>query len=252
MPPQDIDSFIQSLSDIYPCSSTHPTENPWSWLAAIAFSALNRPEQASKVFEYAVKQLSTHQDKLLLAKKFRDSIFKAGIIFGYPKTINALIQLNTVMPEDLKESSVLRYASMLLYPGRKKNIISHSDTNLSLSDLQRVGQSYFDSGYGTTSESVRGLIHNSYPDLGYLTIAIAYGFVYSFSDILNKYETSYTMIAALIPSDLPRQVGWHFHSAIRSGATIEQVQAVRQIVIKVSEFCGKQWESTIPIVDKPE
>lgn len=234
MPPQDIDSFIQSLSDIYPCSSTHPTENPWSWLAAIAFSALNRPEQASKVFEYAVKQLSTHQDKLLLAKKFRDSIFKAGIIFGYPKTINALIQLNTVMPEDLKESSVLR------------------DTNLSLSDLQRVGQSYFDSGYGTTSESVRGLIHNSYPDLGYLTIAIAYGFVYSFSDILNKYETSYTMIAALIPSDLPRQVGWHFHSAIRSGATIEQVQAVRQIVIKVSEFCGKQWESTIPIVDKPE
>lgn len=87
---------------------------------------------------------------------------------------------------------------------------------------------------------------------GFLTIALAYGFVYSFPDILNKYETSYTMIAALIPSELPRQVGWHFHSAIRNGATVEQVQAVRQIIIKVSEFCGKQWEFPVPIVERPE
>lgn len=134
MPPQDIDSFIQSLSDIYPHSSDNPGANPWSWLAAIAFSALNRPEHASKVFEYAVKQLSTHEEKLLLARKFRDSIFKAGVLFGYPKvaltfvsfasidwgmmmlaliqTINALIQLNTVMPDDLKETSVLRCVVM--------------------------------------------------------------------------------------------------------------------------------------------
>lgn len=89
----------------------------------------------------------------------------------------------------------------------------------------------------------------------------------------SQIETSYTLVAALIAGDTPRyetlstrgqqfirhcnltgrdsrQIGWHLAGARRGGATLEQVKAVRQIVIEVATEAGVVWKNKIPDVEE--
>lgn len=54
------------------------------------------------------------------------------------------------------------------------------------------------------------------------------------------------MMSALIAIDAPRQVGWHLKGAIRNGASIDEVRAVRQISIEVAQAAGVVWKNDIP------
>jgi alkylhydroperoxidase/carboxymuconolactone decarboxylase family protein YurZ len=82
--------------------------------------------------------------------------------------------------------------------------------------------------------------------LGYFSTTLAYGFIYSFSDVLSHVDTSFTMIAALIASDTPRQIDWHLRGAIRNGASTVEVKAVREIAIEVAQAAGIKWKNEIP------
>jgi endoribonuclease Dicer len=67
--------------------------NPWYIVAAVAFSASNRPEAIPRVFEHVLEdiksssssQSGTKPDNKLLAQKLREALFKSGLISGYPK-----------------------------------------------------------------------------------------------------------------------------------------------------------------------
>jgi len=82
--------------------------------------------------------------------------------------------------------------------------------------------------------------------IGFFSATFAYGYVYSFSDVLSHADTEFAMLAALIPSDTPRQIDWHLHGAIRNGADILEVRAVRQIAIEVAQIAGIKWKNEIP------
>lgn len=64
-------------------------QNPWFIVAAVAFSASNRPEGVPRVFEQALQDLkkggSDKSEELMLAQKMREALFKSGLISGYPK-----------------------------------------------------------------------------------------------------------------------------------------------------------------------
>ena len=65
--------------------------NPWYIVAAVAFSASNRPEGVSEVFQYVLEELppaSQLADRRMIAGKLREAIFKSGLISGYPKVKN--------------------------------------------------------------------------------------------------------------------------------------------------------------------
>jgi hypothetical protein len=63
--------------------------NPWFIVAAVAFSASNRPEAVPRVFKQALQDLKNESydksEELMLAKKLREALFKSGFISGYPK-----------------------------------------------------------------------------------------------------------------------------------------------------------------------
>ena len=82
--------------------------------------------------------------------------------------------------------------------------------------------------------------------LGYLCVAHAYGYTYSFPDYLSEIETTYCMISALIPADTPKQIDWHINNAKRLGASVQEVRAVREISIEISKKAGVQWRHPIP------
>lgn len=87
-----IRSRLYDTSILYVARSESALRNPWFIVAAVAFSASNRPEAVPCVFEQALQDLksegSDKPQELLLARKMREALFKSGLISGYPKVID--------------------------------------------------------------------------------------------------------------------------------------------------------------------
>ncbi|KAI0003381.1 hypothetical protein BJV74DRAFT_764740 [Russula compacta] len=217
-------------------------QNPWYIVTLVTFTAANRPEAVPLLFNYVLGELEHAQnqfkvpeaeasrEKFILSRKFRDAIFKCGIIGGYSKAINALVSLHEVMPEELRDTKRQR------------------ETNLSLPELESRGEVFFRALYGETTNDVQGLLNKIYPDMGWFSTTIAYGSVYGYTEILTQLETSYVLIGALIAVDTPRQIGWHLDNARRGGASLEQTRALRQIAIEASQSAGVKWRDGVPEV----
>lgn len=72
-------------------------QNPWYIVTIVALTAGNRPEGIPLVFKYVLSDLERAQnefkvpeveaqgERLRLARRFRDAIFKCGILAGYSK-----------------------------------------------------------------------------------------------------------------------------------------------------------------------
>lgn len=72
-------------------------QNPWYIVALVSFTFGNIPEAVPLLFKYVLRELEHAQnqfqvpaleaerEKLLLARKFRDAIFKGGMVGGYSK-----------------------------------------------------------------------------------------------------------------------------------------------------------------------
>ena len=56
------------------------------------------------------------------------------------------------------------------------------------------------------------------------------------------------MVGSLIAMDTPLQINWHLANARRGGASLEQIRAVRQIAIEVSQSAEVKWRNVIPEV----
>ncbi|KAK0452755.1 AhpD-like protein [Desarmillaria tabescens] len=219
-------AFLARLEALFPKQKRGFT-NPCSLVTAAAFSSSNLPEAVPEVFKYASESLKTHEERLLLARKMREVLFKAGMLSGFPKAINALGKLHAVVPYELRDTKPLRDASM------------------SIEALTANGQGYFDQTYGETAYTVQPFLREIYPDFALCT-SFVYGYTYSFFDILSPAETSFAMVAALIANDTPRQIDWHLQGSLRNGATLEEVKAVRQIAIEVAMASGVKWKNAIP------
>ncbi|KAI0261073.1 hypothetical protein BC834DRAFT_494700 [Gloeopeniophorella convolvens] len=240
------EAVLQRLKSLYPyqaiASSSDVVQNPWYLVAIVALSTGNRPEAIPLVFKHVFGELERAQEqfsvptekaqeeKLLLSRRFRDALFKSGMVAGYSKAINGLVSLLEATPEELRDTKPLR------------------ETTLTLPDLEKRGQVFFRSLYGETADSVQGLLDKIYPDMGWFSNTIAYGSVYGYTDILNQLETSYVLVGTLIAADTPRQINWHLDNARRGGATFEQARAVRQIAVDISESAGVKWRDGVPEV----
>ncbi|KAJ3785328.1 AhpD-like protein [Lentinula aff. detonsa] len=221
-------TLLSHLKSIYPSSSA---TNPWYIVSAVAFSASNEPQAVPEVFNYVLTEVSgEHEQRLLLARKFRDALLKSGLTSGYSKAINSLAALHAVMPPELLDTKMLR------------------DPSIPLQDYEQNGRAFFRATYGNTADSVQTLLDTIYPEMGYFSNTIGYGYTYGFTDILSPLETSYVLVASLIASDTPLQINWHLDGARRNGATLEEVKAVRQIAIEAASAAGVKWKAGVPEV----
>ncbi|KIL68509.1 hypothetical protein M378DRAFT_8574 [Amanita muscaria Koide BX008] len=220
-------AFLNRVKSIFPARSV---SNPWFIMTAVVFSAANLPEEVPRVFAYAMEDVQTDQEKIALARKFREALFKSGLTSGYPKVINSLKALNDTMPEGLREKKVLR------------------NVNLSLEEYGKIGKRAFTDLYGSTAQSVQSLLDDIYPDMGWFSNTIGYGLTYTLTDVLSPLETSYMLVASLITVDTPQQIIWHLANARRAGASLEEVRAVREIAMEVGRCAGIEWRNEVPEV----
>lgn len=141
---------------------------------------------------------------------------------------------------------------------------SCSDSEVSVKELAKAGKEYFYSTYGDTAEATQAFLRDIYPDLGetflssefqicplthlpeFFTTTFAYGYAYQFPQILSGVETSFVMLAANVATDVPKQVSWHLQGAIRNGASLDEVRAIRKISLEVAKASGVVFKNEVP------
>ncbi|KAG2065126.1 hypothetical protein BDR04DRAFT_1108962 [Suillus decipiens] len=224
--------FLSELQSLYPAPAKY-VDGDWFLAASIAFSSSNCPEGIPYILRYALDDLdklpdTSDEDRRLLVRKINDGIFKSGLISGYLKVYNALVSLYEATPEELRGTELLR------------------DFTRSKEEVAAAGQACFDVTYGDTAAKVQPMLRSAYPDLEHLTIKFGYGYVCAFMEVTSAKETSFAMIAALIPNDTPRQVEWHLPGAVRNGATVEEVRAIREIALKIAIKTGIHLKHEVP------
>jgi alkylhydroperoxidase/carboxymuconolactone decarboxylase family protein YurZ len=208
----------------------HLPANSWYFISATTLSTLNLPHEIPKVFKYALEHSleATHAEKLTIARRTREALVKSAAIIGLPKTINALFALKEVTPTNLRDEP-LGYSPS----GRTVDLYTTPSSTI----LKR-GQKFFDQVYGKVTDRVMGQMDRSgTEDLGLLA-RIEYGYILSPTGVLNAAETSYVVLAALVPQDVNPQLKGHLVGAVNNGATREEVNAVRGLVVRICEAAG--------------
>jgi alkylhydroperoxidase/carboxymuconolactone decarboxylase family protein YurZ len=100
------------------------------------------------------------------------------------------------------------------------------------------GETFFNKVYGKVSKRVMGQMDRSgTEDLGAVA-RLMYGYLLSNTRILSAAESSFVLVAGLVPQDVNPQLKGHLKGAINNGATVEEVRAVREIALRICEASG--------------
>ncbi|KAF2501277.1 hypothetical protein BU16DRAFT_522264 [Lophium mytilinum] len=235
-PPQQLPavvspSLLASLRD-----NAQLPAHAWYIVAGVTLSAINRPEEIPKIFTSAIEHgvgsrergPPVHAEQLRIARKLREGLIKSLAVVGMPKTINALYALKDATPASLLDEPTGASPS-----ARPAEVYSTPTAEILLR-----GQTYFEHVYGKVSTRVMGQMDGSgTEDLG-VVARLLYGYVLSNESVLTAVETSFVMLAGLIPQDVNPQLKGHLRGALNSGATVEEVRAVREAVICICEAAG--------------
>lgn len=137
--------------------------------------------------------------------------------------------------------------------------------DISPSRILHRGQTFFDQIYGKVSKRVMGQMDRSgTEDLG-ITARLMYGYILSNTSVLSAAESSFVLLAGLIPQDVGMLVAWehetlliasrqvnpqlkgHLKGALNNGATVEETRAVREIVVRICDAAGMaKLSETVP------
>lgn len=173
--------------------------NTWYFVTATTLSALNRPDELPEVFKNAIEEgsettgndIPSRDDQLRISRRLREALLKASAVGGMPKSINALMSLKSATPEYLLDE-----------PGMGTSLRHKDIHDTAPAQVLGRGQAFFDAIYGKISRRIMGQLDQSgAPDLGLLA-RLTYGYVLSNTDVLTPAETSFVLIASLIPQDV--------------------------------------------------
>ena len=210
-------------------ASTPHLGQSWHYIAAATLSVCNQPNDIPLIFEYMMSQpeiSSSEEKQLLVARQIRESLLKGSALGGLPKTINSLTQLKNVTPVTLRDTDLQR-DPQISAPGAT------------------VGTAFFDQVYGKISKRVMGQMSTAYPDLAYYALDHVYGPLLSYTGILGPKETSFVVIACLVPQDVNPQLKGHLKGALNNGATVDEVMSVREMSMLISSWCGITWKAPV-------
>lgn len=198
LPPIATPSLLASIR-----ARTFLPPNVWYFVAGVTLSVLNRPDEIPRVFQYAIEKdgipkengengETKHDQQLRVARRLREALVKAAPIGGLPKSINALLALKSATPPSLLDEP-LGYS-----PSARSTEIFGTPSP----QIMHRGQKFFDQVYGKVSQRVMVQMDRSgTEDLG-LTARLMYGYILSNTNVLSAAESSFVLIAGIIPQDV--------------------------------------------------
>ncbi|KAJ8101279.1 AhpD-like protein [Lipomyces tetrasporus] len=252
--------------------STPQLASSWYYIAAATCSACNRPEEIPVIFRYAIEHDAARtsttpqttsvqgtpsslsqpaspigsaasfgsEDEVLLvdcssadpdivriiAQKTREALLKSAALYGLPKSINSLIRLRNATPHEFREDRLIR-----------PELPNHEE-------VQR-GTEFWNQVYGKVSRRVLSQMSAAYPDLAHYAIQHVYSPLLSYTGVLSAKETSFVVIACLIPQDVNPQLKGHLKGCLNNGATKEEITSVRNLSMRICRLCGISWKGEV-------
>lgn len=205
-----------------------------------------------------------HAAQTVVACKIREAILKAAPIAGLPKLINALTALKKVTPNSIRPARKACRPSTVSPGHVRSSDIVHEDIAGTRFEDQSIptfdtlegpicdqsikadqvvenvvrGLNFWSSVYGKVSNRVRTQMFDAYPDLWQYAFHNVYGPILSYTDIILAKETSFGVIAALIPQDVNPTLKGHLKGAINLGGTKEELNDIRLLVFDVCDWSG--------------
>ncbi|EGY23162.1 uncharacterized protein VDAG_04600 [Verticillium dahliae VdLs.17] len=210
--------------------------NSWYFITATTLSILNRPDEIPKVFNDAIGGAASLADgppsvdeQLIIARRMREALVKASAVGGLPKTINALMAMKAVTPSHLLDD-----------PGDTSPTTRRHDVEKDSVEILERGEMFWDRIYGKISRRIMSQMERCGTEDLAVTARLMYGHILSNTQILSAPETSFVLIAGLIPQDVNPQLKGHLRGALNAGASKDEVTAVRDLVIRICEAAGMQ------------
>lgn len=204
-----------------------------------------------------------HACQTAVASKIREAILKAAPISGLPKLINALTALRKVTPNSIKPSLKSNRPTTIC-PGHVKSsdlvqedfagtrfeekiptfdtvegpVCTESVDSKQIMENMVRGLDFWNVIYGKVSTRVRTQMFNAYPDLWQYAFHSVYSPILSYTGVLSALETSFCVVAALIPQDVNPVLKGHLKGAINVGGTKEELTDIRNLVFDVCDWSG--------------
>lgn len=166
------------------------------------------------------------------------------------------------MPEELRDTMPMR--CVYPYPANLEQCLmsmlyifnGQRRLETPLQKHEQTGRAVFRSIYGETADSVQASFNNGYPDLGEMASSqplsvlkpIPGRMVYQYHLLWSNVQVRRRSLS-VIASGSPRQmIQWHLNGPRRTGATLEEIQAVRKIAMEVASAAGINWKNGVPEV----
>jgi hypothetical protein len=197
-------------------SYPHLPSNAWYFITGVTLSMLNRPDEIPKVFQHALdkapppsSKTSKHDEQLRIARRLREALVKAAAIGGLPKVMQLIQRMPSMVANKLKTINALLALKNATPSHLLDEPLGYSPTSrpveiydMPSSQVLQRGQNFFDTVYGKVSKRVMGQMDRSgTEDLG-MTARLMYGYILSNTSVLTAAESSFVLIAGLIPQDV--------------------------------------------------
>ncbi len=179
----------------------HPQlpKNTWYFIAAVTLTVINRPDEIPIIYKHALDHVTIQcegqvklDEELKVLRRMREALLKTSAVTGAPKVINACLALKEATPKHLQDID-----GDISTTGRRVDI-----SEVPSSQVLQKGQDFFDKVYGKISSRVTRMMNSSGTEDLDLIAKLMYGFILSNTTLLDQAETSYVLIAALIPQDV--------------------------------------------------
>lgn len=158
----------------------------------------------------------------------------------------SLHELHKAMPEHLRDDPPHDQL------GDQKDVEAPS----SYENMQSRGRQFLIDVYGKDqSMNIEKALHTVSPRLGYYSVPLVYGGIYSDTSALSIREACVFMYMANMAVDTPKQAIGHIDSSRRQGVTSEELLNVGILVRSIAELYNvrlKHWESIMETVDSGE
>ncbi|KAL2821493.1 hypothetical protein BJX63DRAFT_378336 [Aspergillus granulosus] len=207
----------------------------WAILTIATLVAGPDPERVDQLYLYLTSQprYATSESRKALVRRLREALFKAIIIVGVPKPIEAIVAIAKVEKDEDKDLSP---------PTRGEW------TNDKANHERGVG--WFSKVYTRNGGETLDLF-NAHKDFSWLSTEITYGLFLSDRQVLDDLDTQLVVLPAIMSQNLPKETNWHIRGTRRLGVPIEDVKIVTECVKLVSEFYGVTLDK-VPSVEEVE
>lgn len=218
------------------------------------------PDSLVKELPLPVKYTSKdeiHKVQFKVAQRIREALLKTAPIGSLPKAIACLWDLYPKTPESIRAPKESARPEMVP-PTKEGNIDTingkvgvKSVNPQQLVDTQVRGSEFYSALYAEKAKGGAERIFNAYPDLWRFTLDHVYADILSFPEILNTKETSFSVVSAIVPQDVPEILVGHTAGLVNAGSSKEEVKAIHATLVKICGWAGTvQWKGGQKSVDE--